>query len=383
MNEVLFEEPTVETMIDYNMKSTVIGDEGLVVERKNFNESKNSGKQLNVEHVCFAFVNVFAVPDDANFWNIGVRANSYNADAVEDMKSSIRKGWDDTSTLPLFDQETGKCLDGRTRIHAMRDLGYKWMPVQIVNADTKSVRNTTATGVRTNTTHTPSTSATKKDFIVAGFSAYKAGELSYDTDDILLFLEEAGFSNRFGGNTQESNIRTEILNGIIKEIKIYESQNSKSRDEIVIAKRKAVHEKFVLQNTPSDLRDVTIAVNGDYNGDAARIFHSHVVPHFENVEKEGPLNIVLYTTKNRTPQDYDARFKLFMRSMLKVWGQCYSISGNKQALHEAMSNPPFRFIGVVPQVLGRPSHMCADKHELRTDSFVPMEHALGQSDLFD
>lgn len=383
MNEVLFEENPVEILIDYDMESTVIGDDGLILKRNDFSEKKNAVKNLNVGHVCFAFVNVYAVPDDANFWNIGVRANSYNSDAVEDMKSSIRKGWDTTSTLPLFDRDTGKCLDGRTRIHAMRDLGYKYMPVEIVKTDTTSVRNTVATGVRTNTNHKPSNSATKKDFIAGGFSAYKAGELSYDKDDILLFIEEAGFSNRFGGNTQESNIRTEIVNGIIKEIKIYESQNSKSRDEILIPKSKAINEKFVQENISSDLRGVTIAVNGDYLGDAARIFHSHVVPHFENIEKEGPLNIVLYTTKNRTAQDYDARFRAYMKMMLKVWGQCYAIADKKEALHEAMSNPPFRFLGVVPQVLGRPSHMRPDEHELKTDSIVPMEHALGRSDLFD
>lgn len=326
------------------------------------------------DFIKFGFLNLDSVNlNDPNFLNDGVRAQ-VDDDALDALRLSLKRGWDTSFRLPAV-AEDETVLEGRTRIRAAIDNGESWIPVAVYKRNINTIKNLFSTGIRANTLHKPASRPTINDFVRACVNAYQAMELDRDKDSITEFLHECGIENLWDMSQPiGQGIRTKIVNKVQEDISKLKRTQRDPNAETVISYSKPQAQNFC-KNAGYNLGQGTVLLQVDYSADAAEAFYKHVVEAIET--KNDPLDIILWSKATDNSADYDTSVKSYVKRFEQVYESCFTVCGLDGPLKKAaMGKKPFRFLGAIPQVKNRPSHMNGSR---MYQKIVPFNQVLEQN----
>lgn len=352
------------------------------------------GKSVNVKEYCSAFeesvhdrqkkakflryswldISSYTL-DDPRLGNIAVRADQNTGVSTDDIAHSFEiEGWDMSYFPPIVGAD-GVPRDGRTRIRAAIKCGQKFIPCAIyAYEDNDSVRSNYSNGLIANK-HKTQVRAQWQDFIAAGVSIVKAGEMSCDMKEILDWLynevEIEYFYSNTGGN----------ITKLAKQI--YE-RAARGGDLITLRKREEwiewiensiskhslhYHHDFGIK----DIKDIQIYESGGSRAD--HVFCKHILP---NASSGKITNLLLYTTAD----DAD-RAKLnhieFEKQLESYHNQIYGWINTELdgiTLKKPRKTKLWRIIGVIPQLLTKEHEKLLRQHYLAPMSDFRLKSSL-------
>lgn len=355
--------------IDYDSVQINFGKSKQAIDIGEFNANRHGrAHQLEgIKHKGFAFLDLSKVnTKSSNFLNVQIRSEQHSDEAVSEMQDSLKEEWSFNYPLPVVEAETGKILDGRTRTMAAIKNGEQFIPVEIVS-EAPDESTFIANAIKSNCSHTPARPANRSDFVNGYIRAwdYGNGKVGETSEDIKSWLLDAGIAERWDPeNPSLKQQHTKTLNEISMRLKHLKHRKNPNGGEYLVVKDKEEAELIAKNSLPLDINHVVLSAS--YSGDVARDWYSTVVKHVKEVNEEkafGKISIVLFCKSFVEAHKYDLLIKEYIQKFHQVHDDAFMIAEATEEdmrYHLQLKRRPYRFIGVIPQVHGRDSHMNGD-----------------------
>lgn len=344
--------PTKVTCADLNVKNY---DGRWTIEQLN-------SRQKYGTFVKFSFLDISSkkvYDDDLN--NAAVRSEQnkdkeYNS--TEDIAYSYEQhGWDYTPFPPII-STTGRIKDGRTRIRAAIEAGWKRIPVAIFSYDSKvnEEMSNVVDGLIAND-HLVARRATTNDFINAGVYLIGKGLINQDEASINDWLYNEVQIERFYSNI--AGTITKISNQILL-------RSTPDGAPIIVDKERAEWIKYladckeikelgiVLPDAPTPLNENQLVFYSTGKTNARRCWVDQILA---NTTHGHHTYIVLYSTE-KTAEKLRLEMKSFGNDLEMFYSQTIKLI-NTQLAGIQISLPkdrPFTIIGAIPQFADDEKH---------------------------
>lgn len=305
-------------------------------------EQLNPRDQNNATFIGYDFLDLDEVNvDDEDYFNIAIR-DEKDESRVESLQVSYSNNGFLTKYFPPCFGTDGRPRDGRTRIKAAKLNGEKWIPIAIYSYQENTLRNYITNGLVAND-HDPATPPRMENFITAGVTLIKEGQLDCNETAINVWLFKEAKVQRFF--SPRGGVYTKILDGILK-------RGSDGGDPLTHRQSREKWVEWVEKNLKSKVNDKTVLLCVDSATYPQRAWCEYILPSI--IKCNDPVDIILYTNEY-LPEDARRNMNKFVEKLKFYHETSYRMINNELSgiTIQVSKKLPYNILGAVPQVYGK------------------------------